>query len=43
MIGQSSSQQNITASTSEIEFVDCGEMIKQEIKEDTENEMKSLD
>ena len=43
MIGQSSSQQNITASTSEIEFVDCGEMIKQEIKEETEDEMKSLE
>ena len=37
-IGQSSSQQNITASTSEIEFVDCGETIKQEIKEESETE-----
>ena len=36
--GQSSSQQNITASTSEIEFVDCGETIKLEIKEERETE-----
>merc|ERR1719419_449573 len=36
--GQSSSQQNITASTSEIQFVDCGETIKLEIKEESEAE-----
>ena len=36
--GQSSSQQNITASTSEIQFVDCGETIKLEIKEETETD-----
>merc|ERR1711922_82220 len=44
--GQSSSEQtNITASTSEIEFVDCGETIKLEIKEEneTEDEMNPLD
>ena len=44
-VGQSSSQQNITASTSEIEFVDCGETIKLEIKEEneTEDEMNTLE
>ena len=43
--GQSSSQQNETASTSEIQFVDCGETIKQEIKEesDTADEINTLD
>ena len=43
--GQSSSQQNITASTSEIQFVDCGETIKLEIKEEseTEDEMNPLE
>ena len=37
--------QNITASASEIEFVDCGEKIKLEIKEETETEveMKTLE
>ena len=44
-IGQSASQQNETASTSEIQFVDCGETIKQEIKEesDTADEINTLD
>ena len=44
-VGQSSSQQNISASTSEIEFVDCGETIKLEIKEEneTDDEMKTLE
>ena len=44
-MGQSSSQQNETASTSEIQFVDCGETIKQEIKEesDTADEINTLD
>ena len=43
--GQSSSQQNETVSTSEIQFVDCGETIKQEIKEesDTADEINTLD
>ena len=43
--GQSSSQLNETASTSEIQFVDCGETIKKEIKEesDKEDEIKTLD
>ena len=36
-VGQSSSQQNISASASEIQFVECGETIKEEIKK--ENEM----
>ena len=44
-VGQSSVQQNITASTSEIQFVDCGETIKLEIKEEseTEDEMNTLE
>ena len=37
-IGQSASQQNETGSTSEIQFVDCGETINQEIKEESEVE-----
>ena len=39
------SQNEITASTLEIEFVDCGETIKQEIKEEseTEDEINPLD
>merc|ERR1719427_1131024 len=43
--GQSSSQQNETTSTSEIQFVDCGETMKQEIKEesDTGDEINTLD
>ena len=43
--GLSTSQQNQTASTSEIQFVDCGETIKQEIKEesDTADEINTLD
>merc|ERR1739847_138913 len=42
---KSSSLQNETASTSEIQFVDCGETIKQEIKEesDTADEINTLD
>jgi len=34
--GQSSSQQNISASISEFQVLDCGETIKQEIKEESE-------
>ena len=43
--GQILLQQNETASTSEIQFVDCGETIKQEIKEesDTADEINTLD
>ena len=38
-------RKNITASTSEIQFVDCGETIKLEIKEEneTEDEIKNLE
>merc|ERR1719466_349740 len=35
---QSSSQQNETVSTSAIQILDCGETIKQEIKEESEVE-----
>jgi len=43
-LGQSLSQQNTTSSTSEIKFVDCGETIKLEIKEENEidDEMNAL-
>ena len=43
--GQSSSQQNVNPSTSEIQFVDCLETIKLEMKEEneTEVEIKSLE
>ena len=37
-VGQSSSQHKITALTSNIEFVDCGETIKLEVKEESESE-----
>ena len=37
-MGQSSSQHKITALTSNIEFVDCGESIELEIKEESETE-----
>ena len=42
---QSSSSKNVTASTSEIQFVDCGETLKQEIKEesDTADEINTVE
>ena len=42
---QSSLQQNVNPSTSEVQFVDCNETIKQEIKQEIEDEdeMNPLD
>ena len=43
--GQASSKQNDSASTSDIQFIDCGQPIKEEIKEEseTEDEMNFVD
>ena len=41
--GQLSSQNNITALPSKIQFIDCGETIKQEIKEESDIEINAVD